>query len=70
MNQTQLNVNGMSCASCVRHINQALTAIDGVREVDVRLREGRVLVRHEANVETEALRSAVEEAGYGAEIVG
>lgn len=70
MTETQLNVKGMSCPSCIRHINQALTEIDGVAQVEVRLREGRVLVQHAADIDPSALRGAIEEAGYEAELSG
>lgn len=68
MTETQLNVKGMSCASCIRHVSQALNDIDGVAQVDVRLREGRVLVQHAAELDTATLCSAVEAAGYEAEL--
>ncbi|HLL21568.1 MAG TPA: heavy-metal-associated domain-containing protein [Kofleriaceae bacterium] len=45
---TVLEVQGMSCPSCIRHINAALTEIDGVGQVDVKLRDGLVFVKHDA----------------------
>jgi copper chaperone len=44
---TVLDVEGMSCGSCVRHIDGALRALSNVSSVDVQLREGRVLVQHD-----------------------
>lgn len=67
MTETLLDVKGMSCSSCVRHIDGALKRLDGVAQVDVRMREGRVLVRHGANVEAAALVGAIEDAGYEAQ---
>ena len=46
--QTTLAVEGMTCGSCIRHINKALGELDGVRIVDVKLREGKVVVHHDA----------------------
>lgn len=57
-----LTVEGMTCPSCVAHVNRALRDLDGVEAVDVRLREGTVVVRHEAEVEL--LIEALREAGY------
>ena len=63
--ETLLDVMGMSCPSCIRHVNAALADIEGVAKVEVRLRDGKVLVRHDpavANVNT--LIEALREAGY------
>jgi len=62
---TTLDVQGMTCGSCVRHVTLALEDIDGVDKVDVKLRDGTVTVQHdlvEATVET--LIAALREAGY------
>ncbi|MGK4008527.1 heavy metal-associated domain-containing protein [Sorangium sp. So ce1036] len=65
MNETLLEVGGMSCPSCVRHIDSALRALDGVERVEVRLREGTVVVQHEpASAPVDALVEAVRGAGY------
>lgn len=65
--ETTLRVRGMSCPSCVGGIEDRLLEIQGVRSVDVRLREGRVVVRHRAEVEPAALATAVTGAGYEVE---
>lgn len=57
-----LTVEGMTCPSCVAHVNRALRDLDGVEAVEVRLREGTVVVRHDAEVEL--LIEALREAGY------
>ena len=44
---TILEVQGMSCPSCVRHINAALGAIAGVANVEVQLQAGLVVVKHD-----------------------
>jgi copper chaperone len=63
--ETFLDVKGMGCPSCVSHIDEALSEVDGVSAVEVRLREGRVLVRHEpAKVSTAKLVAALRNAGY------
>ncbi|AKV03859.1 Lead, cadmium, zinc and mercury transporting ATPase [Labilithrix luteola] len=70
---TVLDVQGMSCASCVRHVNAALRELDGVESVDVELAVGRtskVRVQHDpSKVAVTALIGAVEEAGYSAKEV-
>lgn len=62
--ETLLDVPGMSCASCVHHVGTALKDVDGVSKVDVRLREGKVLVRHDSETSTDSLIHALAEAGY------
>jgi copper chaperone len=63
--ETTLDVSGMSCPSCVRHVNDALRELDGVGTVDVRLRDGKVLVRHDQHRATvDHLIAALREAGY------
>ena len=62
---TILEVQGMSCPSCVRHINSALKELDGVGAVDVVLRDGIVIVKHDtAQAPVTQLIEALDEAGY------
>jgi copper ion binding protein len=65
--KTVLQVTGMSCDNCVRHVGAALRELAGVRAVDVQLASGRVSVEHEpARPSVEAMIEAVQEAGYEA----
>lgn len=67
LHTTALQVEGMTCGSCVRHVESALRALPGVHSVDVRLRERIALVRHELpNAPTEALLAALAAEGYPA----
>jgi copper chaperone CopZ len=66
MSTTTLQVNGMTCGACVRHVNQALNAIGGVTAVDVDLASG--LVRVEGNADNSAMIAALDEAGYPAQL--
>ena len=64
-NETILAVKGMSCPSCIRHIDEALKEVDGVSNVQVKLREGQVLVQHDPDTSIpSALVDALKEAGY------
>ena len=63
---TTLAVEGMSCPSCIHHIDVALKELEGVAEVEVKLREGRVSVVHGADLPLEQLIEALREAGYEA----
>jgi copper chaperone len=66
MISTQLQVQGMTCGACVRHVTQALSTVTGVDAVEVDLQSGRVRVDGEA--EQAALIAALDEAGYPAQI--
>lgn len=62
---TILDVQGMTCMSCIRHVNNALRELDGVDHVDVKLRDGTVIVRHDAaQAPISSLIDALREAGY------
>jgi copper chaperone len=65
---TILEVQGMTCPSCIRHVTAALDEIDGVAKVDVKLRDGLVVVQHDASAAPiERLVDALRDAGYEAQ---
>ena len=58
-------VEGMTCASCVAHVERALAGVDGVRSATVNLATERARVEAlPGGVSPQALASAVENAGY------
>ena len=57
-------VEGMSCQHCVRAVTEEMTKLPGVQEVAVDLPTGAVTVRSAAPLDLEAVRGAVDEAGY------
>ena len=60
-----LQVEGMTCASCVGRVERALAKVPGVLEATVNLATERAQVRHLAGVVSTAdLQAAVERAGY------
>jgi len=68
MKTIELEIVGMSCENCVKHVTQALAALRGVKRVDVRLKEGRATVEAQPDVHVEHLIETVEEAGYQARL--
>lgn len=48
--QTILDVDGMSCSSCVRHVEGALCELDGIGKVEVKLKDGKVVVPLRENI--------------------
>ncbi|OOE76884.1 cation transporter [Salinivibrio sp. ML290] len=69
-NQTtrqQYVLSGMTCASCVSSVENAINSVDGVANVSVNLAERSAIVK--GNAAPDAIVEAVENAGYGAEKV-
>ena len=65
--EATFGVAGMTCGSCVAHVTQELSAIEGVDGVEVELVNGGVsgvTVRSLAPISDAAIAAAVEEAGY------
>lgn len=61
---TDYTVSGMTCDHCVKAVSAELRDVDGVETVDIDLTTGRVRVVSETPLDTEAVRAAVDEAGY------
>ncbi|CAN5724032.1 heavy metal translocating P-type ATPase [soil metagenome] len=60
-------IEGMTCASCVRRVEKALDKLDGVQEASVNLAtEQATVVFDPDKVQVVTLTNAVEAAGYGA----
>ena len=68
MTTTTFTVQGMTCEHCVRAVTEEVSKIAGVTDVAVDLESGKVTLASEHPVDQEAVRSAVDEAGY--ELVG
>ncbi|MFH9350760.1 heavy-metal-associated domain-containing protein [Kitasatospora sp. NPDC017646] len=61
---TVLAVDGMSCGHCERTVSAGLAALPGVTAVVAHAPSGRVTVASVRPLETEAVRSAVDGAGF------
>lgn len=66
----RLRVEGMACQGCAENVSSALERVDGVRRVEVSLRDEEAIVLADGEVEPAGLVAAVERAGYGATAVG
>ena len=63
--KTTISVGGMTCAACVRRVELALKAIDGVKDASVNLSTARATVIHEPDWGgVEVLRGVVSDTGY------
>jgi copper chaperone len=57
-------VEGMSCGHCVGAVQSEVSAVAGVTAVDVDLATGSLVITSERAIDADAVREAVEEAGY------
>ena len=63
--ETTLNVKGMSCQMCVKHVTKALQGVAGVTEVAVSLESNHAKVVYDPTVAgMPQFKAAVAEAGY------
>ena len=63
--ETTLTVQGMSCASCVSRVEDALASVEGVLDADVNLATDRATVRYVPGVaEPAGFTTAIRDAGY------
>ncbi|ACL62872.1 heavy metal translocating P-type ATPase [Methylobacterium nodulans] len=64
----ELSVEGMTCASCIGRVERALKAVPGVTQASVNLATERATI--EGSADSGALIAAIEQAGYGATVIG
>ncbi len=64
-----IDISGMTCASCVARVEKALKAVPGVRDASVNLATERAAVQGEG-LDLQAILAAVEQAGYAARPTG
>ena len=60
-NRIQLDIDGMSCGSCVAHVRSALSRLPGVHIEDLQV--GRAVIAIAPNVGDDAVRQAITGAG-------
>lgn len=67
MTTTIIDVEGMTCGNCVKHVSEELGEIEGVSDVSVDLNAGGispVTVTSTKPLGEDTVREAVDEAGY------
>lgn len=66
MKTIDLNITGMSCGNCVKHVTQALSKVPGVHHADVDLTSAHARIQAEDNLDAQRLIEALDEEGYPA----
>ena len=64
----KLQVQGMTCASCVLRVEKSLKAVPGVQDASVNLATEQATVQAAPGVAADALVAAVKKAGYDAQV--
>jgi copper ion binding protein len=64
MPTTTYRVDGMTCSHCVNAVTSEISKLEPVTDVEVDLETGEVTVTSDAPLDEEAVRAAVDEAGY------
>ena len=59
-----LNIEGMVCMNCVKHVDKALRGGQGVQNVTVSLENKSAQVQLGQDVTDAVLKAAIEDAGY------
>ena len=62
--KAHIHITGMTCASCVARVEQALSSVPGVISASVNLASEKATVEYVEGTEIANLRRAVKEAGY------
>ena len=68
METINLTVSGMTCGSCVKHVEKAVSSIAGVEKVEVDLASGAVKVEGDVSQKVAQIIAALEEDGYPAKV--
>ena len=67
METVAIDVQGMTCNGCVASVSRLLKSVPGVSDAQVTLAPGRATVTFDpAKTSVQALRGAIEDAGYDA----
>ena len=62
--QKTISIEGMMCMHCVKHVKDALSAVDGISSVEVSLENKNAIVTLTKDVSDSALKADVETEGY------
>ncbi|HEM55702.1 MAG: copper-binding protein [Thermodesulfobacterium geofontis] len=61
----EIRITGMSCEHCVKRVKEALSRIEGVKEVSVELVSGKGYIVSEKEITINIIKEALKKEGYG-----
>ena len=59
-----INVKGMTCPNCVKHVTKALSGMEGVSDVSVSLEAGTATFTASRDIPAADLAAVLDDAGY------
>ncbi len=62
-------INGMMCTHCVTHVTEALSRLDGVKNVDVSLEDKSAKILSDKEISDEQIIASISDAGYSVESI-
>ncbi len=69
MQKVKFDIQGMTCSSCLAHVEKAVNKLDGIKNVQVNLLSNNMFVEYDENkVNNEKIINSVVDAGYGASV--
>ncbi|HET7733913.1 MAG TPA: heavy metal-associated domain-containing protein, partial [Paludibacter sp.] len=69
MKTEKFDVTGMTCASCVAHVEKSVSKLNGVKSVNVNLLTNSMTVTFdELNLSAAKIEDSVDQAGYNARL--
>ena len=60
----KLLIEGMSCAHCVKHVEEALHELKGVISAKANLEEKNAIIECRGDISDDIIKEAIEEVGY------
>ncbi|NLO08356.1 MAG: heavy-metal-associated domain-containing protein [Clostridiales bacterium] len=60
----KLLIEGMTCAHCVKHVEDALNELDGVKSAKANLEGKNAVVEFNKDISDDILKETIEEVGY------
>jgi copper chaperone CopZ len=64
MEEIKLNVNGMVCGGCEKRVVNAVSTIEGVKEVIANYNEGTVVVKSDIKISEDIIKEKIEDIGF------
>jgi copper chaperone len=64
MTEKTFDVTGMTCGGCARRVRESASAVPGVTDAVVDLAAGELKVSSDGPIDDDAVRAALEAAGY------
>lgn len=64
MEELKLNVSGMVCGGCEKRVVNALSELEGVKEVVADYKEGTVLIKSETKISEDIIKEKIDDLGF------